>query len=51
MYNDISIDYLLKDLDINFTSDGIKAGSSSENEATTPDNVDLEIQKIIDSKN
>jgi hypothetical protein len=48
MYNDISIDYLLKDLDINFTSDGIKAGSSSENEATTPDNVDAIIKENIE---
>jgi len=50
MYNDISIDYLLKDLDINFTSDGIQSGSSDEGESTTEENTDEQINKILKTK-
>ena len=51
MYNDIGLDYLFRDLDINFTTEGLQSSvATGENETTTDDNTDAQIQKIIDSK-
>jgi len=49
MYNDIGLDYLFRDLDINFTTEGLQSSvATGENEATTPDNVDAIIKENIE---